>query len=122
MLDKSATSSKTRVDGPHPIVTSSEACQDEVREACVFNEDEFKILTQSLALARRQSQVLEGVLRGMSDKKIAAELGVAPPTVRTHLQKLFRRLQVGDRTELVIEVFREFRRLDSRPATSGRHP
>ncbi len=72
--------------------------------------EEWFDLVSHLKLPRRQHQILRHILEGLTDKEIAAELQVAQPTARTHLQRLFERLCVRDRTALVIDVFRRFRR------------
>ncbi|WP_323053842.1 helix-turn-helix transcriptional regulator [Thermomicrobium sp. 4228-Ro] len=50
-------------------------------------------------LSPRERRVLELVARGASNKEIAQELGVSEATVRTHLERLYRKLGVRSRTE-----------------------
>lgn len=76
----------------------------------LFSEAEWTQLCESLGLRGRQADVLQRVITGMTDKAIAADLGISPPTVRTYLQRLFQEFEVSDRTNLVICVFRRFRR------------
>ncbi len=45
----------------------------------------------------------------MSDKQIAQKLDIALSTVRTHLSRLFVKLNVRDRLELVLHLIRESR-------------
>ena len=45
--------------------------------------------SRDLVLTPRQSEILTLVAVGLSDKQIAAQLGVAPRTIRTHLERLF---------------------------------
>jgi len=45
------------------------------------------------------------VLQGKQDKEIAAALGLRRPTVRTYLGRIFQRVRVEDRLNLVISVF-----------------
>ena len=49
-------------------------------------------------LSAREHQVLELVTRGMSNRQIGRELGIAERTVKVHLGHLFKRLGVSDRT------------------------
>ncbi|MHC4172641.1 MAG: response regulator transcription factor [Planctomycetota bacterium] len=74
----------------------------------IFSESEWMELVQELSLSPRQAQVVKCLLLGHSDKQIALDLQMAVPTVRTHLSRLFSRFDVGDRTELVLYVFRRF--------------
>lgn len=53
-------------------------------------------------LTRRQLDVLRCVAKGMSNKQIARNLGIAPGTVKIHLANLFGRFGAANRTELVI--------------------
>ena len=49
----------------------------------------------------RQEQILRLAALGDTDKEIAAALGIAVPTVRTHLDRFFRDHGVRNRTEAV---------------------
>jgi DNA-binding NarL/FixJ family response regulator len=53
------------------------------------------------ALTRREHDVLRGVARGLSNPAIARELGIGDATVKSHLLRVFEKLQVGDRTAAV---------------------
>ncbi len=52
-------------------------------------------------LTRRQKDVLDLMAQGMSNKAIASELGLTPGTVKMHTSRLFRSLNVENRTEAV---------------------
>jgi DNA-binding NarL/FixJ family response regulator len=78
-------------------------------ELCIFDKDEWKQLVGELALSPRQNEIIRHLLLGQSDKQIAAAMGLAQPTVRTHLSRLFARLNVQDRHELILRVFHHFR-------------
>jgi len=49
----------------------------------------------------RQSQILSLMAEGFSDKEIARKIGVKYPTVRTHIDRVFRGYGVRNRTEAV---------------------
>ena len=51
-------------------------------------------------LSPRERQVALCVARGLADKEIARELGIALPSVRTYLRRLFEKLGVQRRTAL----------------------
>ncbi len=51
-------------------------------------------------LTRREWQVLELVGRGYTNREIAAELVIAPETVKTHIANLRAKLQLASKNEL----------------------
>lgn len=55
----------------------------------------------SAVLTPRELDVLRLVAAGRSNKQIAAELGIGESTVKTHLLKVFDKLDVADRTRAV---------------------
>jgi two-component system, NarL family, response regulator LiaR len=57
-------------------------------------------------LTAREHEVLRLAARGMSNKEIAKTLGLSVRTVQGHLTRLFRKLQVGSRTEAVLHGLR----------------
>jgi len=56
-------------------------------------------------LSERQRQVARALERGLSTEEIAAELGIAPRTVRAHCDSLRRALGVRKR-RLIVPAFR----------------
>jgi DNA-binding NarL/FixJ family response regulator len=54
---------------------------------------------ESLNLSARESQILQLVSEGDSNKLIASKLAMGIETVRTHLKKVFKKLHVRSRTE-----------------------
>ena len=55
----------------------------------------------TVALTSREMQILRGLARGWSTKRISREVGLRIPTVETHLSNLYRKLNVGNRGEAV---------------------
>lgn len=58
------------------------------------------------ALSKREREVLGMIARGHSIPAIAGELFLAPSTVKTHVQRLYEKLGVGDRASAVAEAMR----------------
>lgn len=52
-------------------------------------------------LSRRERQTLELLVQGRSEKEAAAELDVSPSTLHTYVKRLYRRLRVRSRPELM---------------------
>ena len=59
-----------------------------------------------LGLSPRQVDVLRLLAAGQSNKIICRELDLAESTIKTHLLALFRKLDVGSRTEAVVTAAR----------------
>ena len=59
------------------------------------------------ALSAREVQVLEAVADGKSNKEIAAAIGIAEDTVKTHLRRLFEKLGASDRAQAVAIALRQ---------------
>ena len=57
-------------------------------------------------LTPREREVLAGIAQGESIPTIAARLYLAPSTVKTHVQRLYEKLGVGDRAAAVAEAMR----------------
>lgn len=51
------------------------------------------------SLTARERWVLEAVGQGKRNKEIAAELGIAETTVKTHLNRIYKKLHVSDRLQ-----------------------
>jgi DNA-binding CsgD family transcriptional regulator len=56
----------------------------------------------SLGITEREREVLELLADGLSNKEIAARLGLSPNTVKTHVSRLFEKLRVARRTEAIL--------------------
>jgi DNA-binding NarL/FixJ family response regulator len=62
---------------------------------------------EPLGLTPRELDVVRRVVEGRSNDEIAADLGIAPKTVETHLRRAFERAGVASRTELATRALRE---------------
>lgn len=75
--------------------------------------DEFRRLSTHppaaplTALTPRQLEILRLVARGASNREIADDLSLAEKTVKNNLSIIFRKLEVGNRTEAAIYAIRE---------------
>ncbi|MGU7816704.1 helix-turn-helix transcriptional regulator [Burkholderia sp. AW49-1] len=56
-------------------------------------------------LTHREEQIARLVRDGRSNKEIARDLALGQPTVKTHLMRMYRKLGVSNRTELVGTLF-----------------
>ena len=54
-----------------------------------------------ITLTSREMQILRGVAKGHTTKRLAKDLGLAPPSIETHLHNIFKKLNAGNRGEAV---------------------
>ena len=80
------------------------------RGSKVFRDQEWRVLINRLELSPREAEITQRVFDGLGAAAIARDLGLAPSTVRTYLRRLYRKLDVRSRGELMTLVFSEFSR------------
>jgi DNA-binding NarL/FixJ family response regulator len=68
--------------------------------------DEENSPAEEFGLTRREMDVLRLLGQGYSNRSIAKALGLSEATVKTHVERVFRRLEVNDRTEAVVKALR----------------
>jgi DNA-binding NarL/FixJ family response regulator len=61
---------------------------------------------EQFGLTAREMDVLRLLGKGYRNREIAESLGLSPTTVKTHIARIFKRLEVSDRTEAVVKVLR----------------
>jgi DNA-binding CsgD family transcriptional regulator len=64
--------------------------------------------TSVLALSVREAEILKAVFEDQKESCIAANLGISSHTVHTHLERIYRKLRVSSRVELVVRIFAEY--------------
>jgi DNA-binding NarL/FixJ family response regulator len=60
-----------------------------------------------LGLTQRESEVLELMVRGLSNRAIAQRLYIGEETVKSHARGVYRKLEVADRAQAVAAALRE---------------
>jgi NarL family two-component system response regulator LiaR len=63
--------------------------------------------SQEAELSEREMEILKLAARGMSNQDIAAQLYLSRRTVQAHLANIFRKMDVGSRTEAVLQALRK---------------
>jgi DNA-binding CsgD family transcriptional regulator len=58
----------------------------------------------TLGISGRELEVLELLAAGRSNKEIATHLGISPNTVKTHIARVFGKLDVRRRTEAILRA------------------
>ncbi len=90
----------------------TQAIGEVMRDAQLFSQLIMERLTQlksqrtgepaSASLSPREREVLQSVAKGFSNDAIAAELGIAAPTVRNYISAIYTKLEVRSRAEAVV--------------------
>ena len=89
-----------RADGEVALVGTAEDADLVVSERVVATGAPGAV-AQGGALTARELEVLRLVARGLSNKEIAADLGITTHTVKYHLAAVLEKLGVRSRTEAV---------------------
>jgi DNA-binding CsgD family transcriptional regulator len=63
------------------------------------------LIVDAYGLSRREGQITQLVLRGLSTAEVSEELHITPNTVRDHFKAIFDKVGVRSRRELVGQVF-----------------
>ena len=77
----------------------------------IFSQKEWTDICSSLKLTDRQVQIAALLLDGRKTLNVAMTLGISHATVRAHLRRIYPKLGVSDRLELMARCVREFREL-----------
>lgn len=72
--------------------------------SALLTEVQWAETARALHLSGRELQIVRGVFDCHKETAIAADLGIARRTVDTHLERLYRKLDVTTRVALVLRV------------------
>jgi DNA-binding NarL/FixJ family response regulator len=61
---------------------------------------------QGASLTPRETEILQLIAKGLSNRDAAESLGLSRATIRTHLEHIYAKLDVSNRTEAVTEAIR----------------
>jgi DNA-binding NarL/FixJ family response regulator len=62
--------------------------------------------SETAPLSKREREILQKIANGATTKEVAAELGISPHTVKTHLERIFEKLGANDRAQAVAIAIR----------------
>jgi len=70
-----------------------------------FKSDQIPLTHQEgTPLTQRELEVLQGIVAGHTDRKIAESLFISQHTVRTHIKSLYRKLDVSSKSQAVAKA------------------
>jgi len=65
--------------------------------------DCFSLLSGT-ALTPREVQIADLIMRGLSNPQIARRLNITTSTLRTHIKRIYRKVDVHSKSELILQV------------------
>jgi two-component system, NarL family, response regulator LiaR len=77
------------------------------KTAAINSAIKNRAVMEKTALTNREFEIIELVAKGLSNKKIAAQLYISQYTVNAHLRKIFVKLSVNSRVALVNHIINE---------------
>lgn len=81
----------------------------------MLSETAWAAVAGSLKLSKRHMEIVRGVFDNEKETVIAGDLGISQHTVHTHLDRIYEKVGVTSRQELVRAVLGEFLRLTADP-------
>ena len=78
-----------------------------LRGASLLSDHAWHEISQALGLTKRELQIVQSVFDNLSEAEIARRFRISGHTVHTHLNRLFKKLAVTTRTELVLRVMEQ---------------
>jgi two-component system, NarL family, nitrate/nitrite response regulator NarL len=105
-LSDTATAKATSHDGPSlvPDVKPGSYHADGLeREQPVASAHNGELPTAAIpALSERERQIIDGLVKGQSNKTIARAFGIAEATVKVHMKAILRKIPCSNRTQVAI--------------------
>ena len=78
-------------------------------DACsLLSDQQWRSITRSLRLSGREFEIVRSIFSDQTEASIALHLGISEHTVHTHLERLYRKLGVSSRCQLVVRIFAEY--------------
>ncbi len=104
----------SRADVPQANVVEVETCNlTSDRDVSGTGMGEFpsparwRLIAERSRLSDRESSICLGLLRDQKELAIAMDLGISVHTVHTHIERLYRKLNVNSRIALAVKLLAE---------------
>ncbi|MBI4718200.1 MAG: helix-turn-helix transcriptional regulator [Planctomycetes bacterium] len=81
---------------------------------CMLPAAQWRALATTLNLSGRELEIVRCLVEGGGDSATAVRLGLSVHTVHTYLDRIYRKLAVRNRYELILRVFADYVVLVSR--------
>jgi DNA-binding CsgD family transcriptional regulator len=78
----------------------------------------WQAIAGRLRLSPREVEIASFVVGDLKESAIAQRIGISTHTVHTHLERLYHKLSVNSRVELVVRVFHTYLQLVNEPGST----
>ena len=75
-----------------------------LRGASLLSDHAWHEIARTLDIPKRELQIVQSVFDNLHEVEIAKHFKLSPHTVHMHLNRLFKKLNVTSRTELVLRI------------------
>ena len=75
------------------------------RPSTLLRKAQWRVIADALDLSDRQLEIVRCVFDGLDEASISRELDISHHTVHTYLDRLYRKLAIKSRCELIVQVF-----------------
>lgn len=87
-----------------PSVKSQRDLRHKLRGASLLSDHAWLEIGRTLGITKRELQIVQAVFDNQHEANIAKRFTLSPHTVHMHLNRLFKKLNVKSRTELVLRI------------------
>jgi DNA-binding CsgD family transcriptional regulator len=91
------------------------------RDGFPLSREAWEVLASSLHLSERELDIVRGIFDGGAEADIACDLDVSVHTIHSHLDRMYRKLHVGNRCALVVRIFSTYLIMESQGLISVQH-
>ena len=85
----------------------------------VVDSRTWKDISSALRLSPRELEITQGIFDDRKELAIARQLGISAHTVHSHIERLYRKLDVSSRVQLVVRVLAELQQLNGHTRANG---
>ena len=89
----------------------------EVCGRSILSRAQWRAIGEALQLSARELHTVQYFFDGAEEASIGLEMGISVNTVHTHAKRLYCKLGVRNRSELLVRIFAAHMSLSSRPAS-----
>ncbi len=75
----------------------------------LFSADVWDRLGGAMRLSARELEILRAIFDDQKESAIAWSLGISPHTVHTHIERIYKKVGVASRCQLLVRVFAQSR-------------